>query len=395
MLKDFLPSFPLTHDPMGLYVHVPFCRSRCHYCAFVTNPYDEEEAEQYVRSVIREMELWSEYGLGRYGLDELSFDTIYIGGGTPSLLRPDQLDRLLKAVRSSFRIPEPVETTIEINPGTAELRDLLAFRRAGVNRASLGIQSFDDRELRAMGRGHTAEDALEAFEDLRAAGFENVSVDLIGGFPGQDVASLGATLQRVIELRPEHISIYLLEVKEQTRLAEQVSRRQLAPPDDDLAAEMYENFCEMVTAAGYDHYEISNFAMSGRCSRHNLKYWTDALYLGLGAGAHGMIGRNRYANVDDLVEYQQMIQRGLLPFASLTELPPETRFKDALIMGLRLVEGVELAALGSRYGVDAEAFVRETVGDLVAQGLVALEQGRVMLTARGRLLSNVVFSRWV
>jgi len=395
-LKNSRPHFPVENvSPMGLYIHVPFCTSRCPYCAFVTNPYDEVGVARYVDSLIREIELWREWGFGRLRLADFSFDTIYFGGGTPSLLRPEQLSRILQALRSSFRITEPAETTLEINPGTAGVEDLLAFRRSRVNRASLGIQSLDDRELRLMGRSHTAGDALRAFETLRVAGFEDISVDLIAGYPGQSPSSLGATLQRVIEFRPEHISIYLLELKEHTRLAEQVQRGQAPSVDDDLAADMYENFCQTVTFAGYEHYEISNFAIPGHCSRHNLKYWSDALYVGLGVGAHGMTGRTRYANAEHLARYEQMLQRGEFPFASVEELTPETRFKDALIMGLRLVEGVDLAVLGSRYGLDATAFVRQTVGDLVVEGLVALEQNRVMLTSRGRLLSNVVFSRWV
>jgi oxygen-independent coproporphyrinogen-3 oxidase len=302
---------------------------------------------------------------------------------------------LLKACRSSFRIVEPAEVTIEINPATATLSDLIGFRTAGVNRASLGIQSLEDRELHLMGRAHTENDGLIAFEDLRSAGFDNVSVDLIAGFPGQSIASLRATLDQVVALKPDHVSIYLLELKDGTRLAEQVAQGRLHPADDDLAARMYELFCDMLVAAGYEHYEISNFAIPGRQSRHNLKYWTDCMYLGIGAGAHGMTGRRRYANMENPSLYRAALQRGDFPFADVVEMTPETRFKDALIMGLRLVTGVNLADLGRAYAVDARSFIEDTVGDLRAAGLLALDGDRVFLTSRGRLLSNVVFSRWV
>jgi oxygen-independent coproporphyrinogen-3 oxidase len=246
-----------------------------------------------------------------------------------------------------------------------------------------------------MGRAHGAGDAVRAFHDLRAAGFDNISVDLMAAWPGQSLVSVEENLRRALELEPEHLSVYLLEVKEGTRLARRIEAGEVEPPDDDLAAEMYERFCALAEAAGCEQYEISNFARPGRRCRHNLKYWSDEVFLAAGAGAHGMTGRVRYENRELLTDYQARVLAGLLPRSVVTELTPQARFKDALIMGMRLVEGVDLEALAARYGVDARRYVLESAGDLVGAGLIRLEDSRCVLSPRGRLLSNQVFSRWV
>jgi oxygen-independent coproporphyrinogen-3 oxidase len=284
---------------------------------------------------------------------------------------------------------------MEINPATAGRSAICEFRQAGVNRASLGVQSLDDTELAAMGRLHKANQAITTYQDLRYAGFENISIDLIAGFPGQSRKSLRESLEKVAELQPEHLSIYLLELKSGTKLASMIHDGQMPPLDDDLSADLYEDICLFAEKAGYQQYEISNFARKGRFALHNLKYWQDQRYIGVGTGAHGMTGRERYANLDDLEDYQQAIREDRLPLQSLTEMTPMTRFKDALIMGLRLVKGIDLDSLGKRYHVDARSFVIETIGDFQAAGLFELERDSLVLTPKGRLLSNVVFSRWV
>jgi oxygen-independent coproporphyrinogen-3 oxidase len=330
-----------------------------------------------------------------YGAHELSFDTLYFGGGTPSLLRPESISKLVSACTSFFRVVESPEITLEVNPATSTRPALRELRLAGVNRISLGIQSLNDDELLCMGRPHTASEAVSAFNDLRAAGFHNISVDLIAGFPGQSVESVASSLHRVLDLEPEHLSIYLVDIKSGTQLDALIREGALPAPDDDLAADLYDFIGEAATKAGYEHYEISNFARDGRFSRHNLKYWQDKIYLGLGAGAHGMTGRHRYANSEVLGDYQDTVREGRLPLASLSQLTPEVRFKDALIMGLRLVNGLDLSLLGERYGVDAVGFVRDTIGDLDQSGLFRFEGNTLLLTHRGRLLSNIIFSRWV
>jgi oxygen-independent coproporphyrinogen-3 oxidase len=389
----FSPIFPEDNDPAGLYIHVPFCKVRCSYCGFVSGIHDARLETLYLRSVSKEIELRGK-GSAREG-SALACDTIYFGGGTPSLLSPDHIRDLIKACRRWFDVPDHPEITLEMNPGTIDLTSLATFRSAGVNRASLGIQSLLDSELSSMGRSHDSSQALSALNDLRLTGFGNISVDLIAGFPGQTLDSLRRSLQLILDLRPEHSSVYLLEVKNGTRLARLIESKQIPPPDEDLVADMYEEICAAAIDAGYEHYEISNFALPGYASRHNLKYWTDKLYLGFGPGAHGMTGRQRYANEEDFDLYELAINGGYPPVRTLDEMSPEIRFKDAMIMGLRLTKGIDLDFMSSRYRVDARAFVVDSVGDLVPAGLLDLVDNNVRLTEKGRILSNIVFSRWV
>jgi len=326
----------------------------------------------------------------------LTADTIYFGGGTPSLLKPDRIADLLGACRSSYRIAESSEITLEVNPGTIDRDGLKSLRDIGVNRISLGIQTTRDDELRSMGRRHSAKDSFESFNMIRRAGFDNVSVDLVAGYPGQTLTSFMESLDTVISLAPEHVSVYLLEVKEGTQL-EQAIRSGLVPaPDDDLQADMYEALRETITNAGYEQYEISNFAKPGYQARHNLKYWQDCVFLGFGAAAHGMTGRIRYENHRSLHAYLAAISDNRLPELIVSHLSPIDRLKDALIMGLRLRMGLDVKRLEERYGPEVEFIVLEAVEDFTQDhGLVTIKDGHVTLTERGLLLSNVVLSRWV
>ena len=389
------PVFPQDTAPIGIYIHIPFCSGRCNYCGFVSNLHNRALEELYIRAVLREIELWSLPESLINSSRRPDVDTIYLGGGTPSILRTKNIAALVDKCRDKFRTVPDLEITIEANPGTIDLNKLKDYRQAGINRISLGMQSFDDNELAAMERRHSASDGLAVFKRARSAGFENISIDLIAGFPGQSLASMHRNLLTALELEPEHLSIYLLEVKEGTELEACIRNGQVQAPDDDLAAMLYEHICETVVKACYEHYEISNFARHGRFSRHNLKYWQDGIYIAFGAGGHGMTGRHRYVNIGELNKYSESINREEMPFESLTELTPEIRFKDALIMGARLVRGLDLKLLGKRYNIDAEAFVRDTLGDLSSSGLYIIEKGKLRLTPKGLVLSNIVFSRWV
>jgi oxygen-independent coproporphyrinogen III oxidase len=394
-MKFLPPCSPLDKGPIGIYMHIPFCDGRCRYCAFVTYPYDSAFEYSYVQALKREIQLWEGFALRGSDPIPLIADTVYFGGGTPSLFSPQSIAGLIEECRARFSMADDAEVTMEVNPGSVTRSALVGFQAAGVNRVSLGIQSLKDAELSAMGRRHTAAQALAAYRDLRAAGFDNVSVDLIAGFPGQTLLSVQANLDKILNLQPDHVSIYLLEVKSGTSLDTMIRSGEIPAPDEDLIADMYEMIGANVASAGYQQYEISNFARTGHACRHNLKYWQDAIYLGLGPGAHGMTGQNRYANVESVAEYESMLRQNRLPFASVTKLNEEVRFREALIMGMRLTEGVNLRSLGERYCMDAEAFVAETIGDLQEAGLFLLEDQLLRLTPRGRLLSNVIFSRWV
>ncbi len=389
------PVFPQDTAPIGIYIHIPFCSGRCNYCGFVTNRHDRALEEVYIQAVLREVELWSLPGSLIDSSRGPEVDTVYLGGGTPSILRTKNIAALIEKCTDKFRTVPDLEITIEANPGTVDLGKLKDLRQVGVNRISLGIQSFDDNELAAMGRRHSASEGSDVFKRARKAGFDNVSLDLIAGYPGQSLASMHRNLLTALELGSEHLSIYLLEVKEGTPLEACIRTGQIQAPDDDLTATLYEHICETVVNAGYEQYEISNFARPGRVSRHNLKYWQDSLYIALGAGGHGMTGQHRYVNVGDLDKYAESIDQDEMPFESLTELTPKIRFKDALIMGARLVRGLDLELLGKRYNINAEGFVRDTIGDLANSGLYTIERGKFRLTPKGLLLSNIVFSRWV
>ena len=297
----------------GLYVHIPFCSSRCSYCDFATGLYQSELAETYVRAVVEEIRS-SRYA-GRY------VDTVYFGGGTPSLLEASQLERILSALFERFDIDHAAEITLEINPGSATPEKLREFRRLGINRASFGAQTFDDRELAKLGRSHSAADTVRTFADLRSSGFANVSFDLIAGLPGQTIEGWQRNVKQALELQPEHLSFYLLEVHSGTPLAEHIRRGLQPVPDDDLAGVMYRSMLEQASEAGYEHYEISNLCRPDFHSRHNVKYWTGEPYYGFGCSSHSYDGQGRrWSNQRDVRKYIEMIENGESPVTEEQQL---------------------------------------------------------------------------
>ncbi|HEV2837396.1 MAG TPA: radical SAM family heme chaperone HemW, partial [Pyrinomonadaceae bacterium] len=329
----------------GLYIHIPFCRSRCSYCDFATGLYQAELAERYVRAVVEDIRSWPAKGA--------RVDTIYFGGGTPSLLERSQLQRMLEAVDHQFAIEAGPEITLEINPGSVTLGKLRDFRSLGINRASFGAQTFDDRELAKLGRSHTASDSRRTFRDLRAAGFENVSFDLIAGLPGQRLAGWQRNVDEALELQPEHLSFYLLEVHSGTPLAQHIERGIQPKPDEDLAAVMYALMLEQATKAGYEHYEISNLCRPGFESRHNTKYWNGAPYFGFGCSAHSYDGgKRRWSNQRDVLKYVETIEHGFSPVVEEQSLTDSDIRAESLFLGLRLMRGVSLQHYRENFGVD-------------------------------------------
>jgi len=363
----------------GVYIHIPFCSSRCSYCDFATGIYQSELAERYVCALIEEIRSSAKAGA--------RVDTIYFGGGTPSLLEPAQLASILEAVHERFAVDASPEITLEINPGSATLGRLREFRRLGINRASFGAQTFDDRELAKLGRSHTAADARRTFHDLRAAGFANVSFDLIAGLPGQTLARWQQNVDEALELRPEHLSFYLLEVHSGTPLAQHIERGLQPKPDEDLAAVMYESMLERAAAAGYEHYEISNLCLPGFQSRHNTKYWTGEAYFGFGCSAHSYDGaRRRWSNQREVMEYVRLVEHGSNPLVEEHDLTIQELRSEALFLGLRLMRGVSLD-LCKQYETDLEKFSEA--------GLLEVEGDLIRLTRQGALLSNEVFAAFV
>ena len=288
----------------GIYIHIPFCRARCSYCDFATGAYSAEAAERYVRALGQEIRAFP-----ALEQEAQRADTIYFGGGTPSLLTPAQVASILEAVHERFRVASGAEVTMEMNPGTLTPERLRQFRRLGITRASFGAQTFDDRELKQLGRTHTAEDVRLTINYLRDAGFDNVSFDLIAGLPRQTIKQWSRNLDEALSLRPEHLSFYLLEVHEGTPLADQIRAGRMPQPDEDLAAEMYRLMLDRAAEEGYEHYEISNLCLPGYESRHNTKYWLGHPTYGFGCSAHSFDGaRRRWANERDANRFVELIE---------------------------------------------------------------------------------------
>jgi oxygen-independent coproporphyrinogen-3 oxidase len=376
-------------EPSGLYLHIPFCASICNYCNFNRGLLDEGLKREYVDALAREIEMRA---TGE------PVDTVYFGGGTPSLLSPVEAARLIDASRHSFDVLRGAEITFEVNPETVDRSTLEAFRAAGVNRLSFGVQSFDDEELARLDRRHDAARARRAVADARAAGFDNISLDLMMWLPGQSLARWRANVESLIALEPEHASLYLLEIYPNAPLKDAMARQQWSRAPDDDAADMYEEAMAMLELAGYEQYEISNVARPGRESRHNVKYWTGGAWHGLGAGAHGTVGAKRWRNIADTRGYNAAVASGQLPEADARELPDEERLQEALFMGLRLRRGVDVRQLDRAFNVDLIARYGGALAPFLQAGLLdssAYEAGTLRLTRRGQLLANEVLAVFV
>ncbi len=365
----------------GIYVHIPFCLSRCSYCDFATEIYRSEElAERYVQAVCKEIENFTE--------EAWIADTIYFGGGTPSLLKPQQLEKILKSIEARFSIAKDAEITLEINPANISLENLKAFRSLGINRTSFGVQTFDDYLLKILSRRHTSQDAIETFQLLRRAKFENISFDLIVGLPRQTLRGLQKDLEQAIKLRPEHLSLYILEVHEHTPLAEQIRSRRQPEPDEELTIKMYEIMTEKLTEADYLQYEISNFALRGFQSRHNLKYWLCLPVFGFGVSAFSYCDGQRWSNERKTQKYIELIESGksAMVFKERINVASEFAF-----LALRLADGINLSEYKKRFGLALEEKYAAEIAEFQMAGLVEMKEGFLRLTQRGFLYSNEVF----
>lgn len=377
-------------EPLGLYVHVPFCEAKCSYCHFAIDPRrpGEDRQERYLRALLLEI---------RSREPGVPADTAYFGGGTPTLLSLDRLERVLAALRDRFRLDPRAEVTVEANPRDLEAAGYRRLAGLGVNRLSLGVQSFDDRVLAEMGRLHSARDALRAAEDARRAGFASLSADLILGWPGETPSRWRRSLEGLVALGPDHVSLYLLEVEGKTLLSHRARQGRLQLPDDDLVAGLYEETVAFLAGRGIRRYEISNFARPGSESRHNGKYWDDAPFLGFGMAAHSYRAGRRWWNHESFGAYCRAVEEGGGGAAAAGERVPDERERtaEALFTGLRRAEGVLLPAFRRRYGLDPLAAWGEALRDAFAAGLLEIGGDRLRLTPRGVLLSNEVFQALV
>ncbi|MEO1131647.1 MAG: radical SAM family heme chaperone HemW [Cyanobacteria bacterium J06639_1] len=370
--------------PQACYVHVPFCRRRCHYCDFATGLGTADLIDTYVQKLCLQIE--------QLPVSAVPLKTLFFGGGTPSLLHPDQLDRITTALRSRFSFSEDLEFSLEANPGTVDRAKLAAYRDSGVNRVSLGVQAFQAELLEACGRLHGVEEVYRAVEDVRAAGFDDFNLDLIFGLPHQTREQWQTSLREVIALHPAHISTYDLTIESETRFGRLYQPGDTPLPTDEATVQMYLEAIAQLTAAGYEHYEISNFARPGHQCRHNRVYWENQSYFGLGMGAAGYIARRRYLHPRTLNEYFQLVDCGHIPEPETRS--PSEQMMDELMVGLRLREGIALSHLEANYGGDRLQTVLNALAPHAERGWVSWTGDRLrLLPPEGWLFSNSVLVR--
>jgi oxygen-independent coproporphyrinogen-3 oxidase len=387
------PAPETAEGPAGIYVHIPFCRSKCPYCSFVSfQDVDAGVKKAYMAALGRQAGEMAAHPWAR----ARAFHSLYVGGGTPPTVDISGLaafiENCLKAFR--FRVPsgERPEVTLEANPNTINPEMLKIFRQAGVNRLSLGIQSFSDVMLRALGRKHSAQDGIRAAAAAREAGFANISLDLMYGLPGQDLATWQDSLDRAAALGPEHLSVYELTIEQDTPFAELECLGKLALPDEDMVLAMFERAQEFLSAQGYEQYEISNYARQGFQCTHNINYWENGCYIGLGSGAVSCFSGVRIKNVEDPVRFIEAVRQEIQPFKEAEILDLSARFRETVIMGLRMTAGVSLARLQERFGTTPEKYYGEVLVSLIRDGLLEEHQGWLRLTQRGLLLANRVMA---
>jgi oxygen-independent coproporphyrinogen III oxidase len=371
---------------LGLYLHIPFCAAICNYCNFNRGLFDAAVKDRYVAALIAE--------IARAG-DGTEADTIYFGGGTPSLLDPAEIEEIIDACRSAWSVTRDAEITLEANPETVTLERLEGFKAAGVNRVSFGVQSFRDDELTRLSRLHSAARAADAFQMARAAGFDNISLDLMMWLPQQTVSSWLESVETLIALGPDHASMYMLEVYPNAPLRDAMARSQWSQAPDDDAADMYLSGLDRMDSAGYVQYEISNVSRPGRESRHNLKYWRGGDWVGLGCGAHSTCRGVRWQNVSSTEEYISSVASGRQPGREHRTLSAEEQFEEALFLGLRVSAGVDLADVKNRHGVDVWRRFGEELQPFVDQRLLTYDGRSLRMTREGMLVAHDVMTVFI
>lgn len=376
----------------GVYLHIPFCAARCHYCNFATGGYEAALAERYVSAL--ESEILTAPQRHRSELHR-EIDTIYLGGGTPTTLSSQQLSRILDACRKTFILAPESEITIEANPGSVSRRYLSELRSSGINRLSFGVQSFDDRELEMIGRIHNADEARQALAVARQAGFDNVSLDLIAGLPEQSMEGWRYNVEQALELEPEHLSVYLLELYKDAPLLHRIERGELRAGDEQVSIDSYFLLVDEAESRGYEHYEISNWAKPGYESRHNLKYWIGDPYWAFGVSAAGYDLASRWSNTRNIHDYLDRIERGASPVEQVTELTDEDRQSEALFLQLRLKNGVNLERHEAEFGVDVLSRYASDIDRLNEAGLIEVSDGTLRISRAGAVLANEVFAVFV
>ena len=374
---------------LGIYIHIPFCLSKCPYCDFNSIVLDSGLAEEYVKSLLKEIQAFSESQAV-----SMVAKTIYFGGGTPSILKASQLSEILETVFSSFEVKSDAEIGLESNPGTLSVSKAKKFRKLGFNRLSLGVQSFRDEELKILGRTHTSRQALKSYKMLKEC-LNNLSLDLIFGIPGQSLKTWRENLNMALKLRPEHLSVYSLTIEEGTPFYYLWKQGKLGLPDEEGVRKMYLEGINLLKAQGYRQYELSNFACKGFECQHNLRYWQGKEYIGFGAGAHSYFQGVRWGNIRGIKEYVELSEKNSLLIDFRERLTESQKINEFILLGLRMTEGIDLKKLKEDLNFDLEKFKKEEVGELVKKRFLKKEKGRLRLIRKGILVSDSIIQKLV
>lgn len=375
---------------IGIYVHIPFCKQKCLYCDFVSYSGKLNNAKEYVERLKAEIVNTAK----KIETDNIIVNTIYFGGGTPSYINEEYILEILETIKSQFILDENIEITLELNPGTANKEKLRYYKNIGINRISIGLQSTEDKILKLLGRIHNYKEFVQIYKDAREVGFENINIDMIIGVPTQTIENVKDSVNKILELNPEHISIYSLIVEENTPLENKIANSELVLPDEDLEREMYWYTKRKLESNGYKHYEISNYAKKGRESKHNLNCWNQDEYLGFGVAAHSYFNNQRYSNTDSMEEY--INEKEIYKIQTINEIQTiEDKEKEYMLLGLRKIDGVNIAEFKNKFIENPIYTFRNEIDKLVKEDLIEVDLNSIKLTNKGIDLANIVWEEFV
>ncbi|MBN8046304.1 MULTISPECIES: radical SAM family heme chaperone HemW [Paraclostridium] len=370
---------------LGLYIHVPFCAQKCYYCDFNSYKINSNQKKEYLINIEREMKFYKDE------FKDKCFDTVFFGGGTPSILTVDELQELVNNINENFNIKKDAEITIECNPGTINREKLEAMKKMGINRLSIGLQATQNYHLKSIGRIHTYEEFEKNYYDALDIGFENINIDLMYALPNQKTQEWKDTLDKIIKLNPSHISAYSLILEEGTKLYYMYQNKEFELLDEDTDINMYNYTIDTLKRHGYNQYEISNYSKEDLECKHNIIYWKCDNYLGLGPGASGFIGDTRYSNIEDICEYNKCIMQNIRPVSEEIELTKKDKIEEFIFMGLRMNEGINIDIFKERFDTDFYDIYQEVMDKLIKRELVRFDGKNISLTQKGREISNSVF----
>ena len=378
-------------EKIGAYIHIPFCKQKCYYCDFLSFANKKEYEEKYVESLIKEIEVFKEKN------NDVEFDTIYIGGGTPSYIDSKNIARILQTLISDNNISNGDEITIEVNPGTFLKEKMLEYKKIGINRMSIGLQSTNNNLLKEIGRIHNFEDFLETYQTARKIGFENINVDLMIGLPNQTFDDIKDEIEHIIKLEPNHISVYSLILEENTKLEQLVLQGKMKLPDEELERHMYWYVKNKLELYGYKHYEISNFAKKGYESKHNLNCWNQKQYRGFGLGAHSYINNKRFSNTENIDLYINNINKeNFENNINIHEIQNiEMQEKEYMLLGLRKIDGINIQEFENKFGMNPIFLFKNELNKLSNEGLIKVDGNKIMLTNKGIDLANIVWEEFI